>query len=54
MRRLLNSLVYGSPAGPAITIDWERQRVAFHRMSKRRVRRLLLWIARGEQETADL
>ena len=47
IRRLANMVRWGSPAGPAISIDWDARTVTYHRLSVRLVRRLERWRAAG-------
>lgn len=49
LRRRWNEIVYGSPSGPAIMVDWDRQVITYLDMSPRLVVRLERWRARGEQ-----
>jgi hypothetical protein len=45
LRELKNGWVHGSAEGPAITIDWDKHSITFHRMSARRVRRIVRWLS---------
>ena len=44
MRKFWNGVIYGSPEGPAIVIDWENRSVTLKRCSRRRMIRLFSWI----------
>jgi hypothetical protein len=50
LRQFLNGVLYGSPDGPAIVIDWERRSVTYKRMPARLVARLERWRHQGNAE----
>lgn len=44
MRKFWNGVIYGSPEGPEILIDWENRSVMIKRCSRRRAVRLASWM----------
>lgn len=48
MRRFLNGLIFGSPDGPAIKVDWEQHKVTLGRMPRWLASLIMQWLFAGE------
>lgn len=49
MRRFLNGLLFGSPAGPAIRIDWDTQEIVLARMPLWLCKLVIHWLQIGKE-----